>query len=898
MSEESFDLKDFDWKTYLKLNQDLDQNYQEKDAIYHYLNYGVYENRQYKDISLPEDFNWKIYLKLNPDLNRNFGEKEAIQHYLNFGYYENRKYKDISIPEDFNWKNYLNLNPDLTQNWEEKDAIYHYKNYGVYENREYKQNIKNEEIECKKSLNNEEIECKKSLNNEEIEYLKSHNEILVNKRKLYENYTTTTITKFIKNNIDIIEKEYLYKILNNPIIFHKYILGLSSFKPILYEIKKSHKLTKNICHIHCFKLSLLKQMFENEIVLLKPYFNIIVTYSIEDNIELITAYDYVTFLKIENIGADVGPRFVINKYLKDIQYNYKYIFFIHSKSNDIKRKQYLDHFINHLSYINKLLNKEEILSGIFNDIILCGDLQGFYVNNLFNIGLIKDNIQWVNNNEYMKEFVDYNGIINNNYLFSEGNFFILSNLVVEKLYSDILFYNILNYPNSFEYQWVKKYYKLDNYNVENVYNEYITNKYFGNNMETGLGWSGLADCCIEHSFERLPMIYIHHFNMSQIKIVSNEISKNINNLKKLEKIVNTNVKKIDEYNDFLENEVNQDILCVISCHTNNNLKIKTLIHNITYFLEISNDIVIINSLEYQNNDIEKQIQEKYKGDYIIFNDLLTDKLCELYKLFYPDIANLNNEQIRTHWIEYGKKEGRNFDKYKVKNIYFHYLKNNNFLCQGKWSSYLNNINYCKYKNIILTNDSFIVTKSLLEFRKLFDLKNIEMISLIDSYENTYHYTDFLRCYNLKGIQKILNYYKENQDKITDFNSVISYYEINSTHIFEDKITLYKNDKKYNGNIHFDDQKIKEYLYEKNYPIIKLKKIQKTVYNDDFPIDFDPLQYVELNSDLLYLNMTNEELTIHFKLCGIKEGRFYKKNQLLVLPGFISEYLKNIGFDIK
>ena len=637
-------------------------------------------------------------------------------------------------------------------------------------------------------------------------------------------------------------------------------------------------------------------MFENNLLLLNLYFDIIVTYSIEDDIELITAYNYITFLKIENIGADVGARFVINKYLKDIKYNYKYIFFIHSKSNDMKRKEYLNPFINNLSYINELLNKEEILSGIFNDLILCGDLQGFYVNNVFNSELIKDNIRWLNNNEYMENLFHFNEIITNNYLFPEGNFFILSNLVVEKLYSDILFYNILNYPNSFEYLWVKKYYKLDNYNVENVYNEYKMKNYFGNNMETGLAWKGLADCCIEHSFERLPIIYIHHFNMSQMKIVSSEISKNIKNLEKLEKIINTNVKKIDEYNKFLQNEINDDILCVIACHTNINLKFKTLLHNIKYFLEISNDIVIINSLEYQNNDIEKQIQEKYKGDYIIFNNFLTDVLCELYKNLYPDVVNLNNEQIRTHWIEFGKKEGRNFGEHKVTNIYFYYLENNNLLCQGKWSRYLSNINYCKYKNIILTNDSFIVTKSLLEFRKLFDLKNIEMISLIDSYENTYHYTDFLRCYNLKGIQKILNYYEENKDKITDFNSVISYYEINSSHIFEDKTTLYKNDTKYNGNIHFDNQKIKEYIYEKKYPIIKLKKIQKTVYNDDFPIDFDPIKYLELNADLLYLNMTNEELIIHFKLCGMKEGRLYKKNQSIVLPDFISEYLKNINFD--
>ena len=39
-------LKDFNWKTYLKLNQDLDQNCGEKEAAKHYIDYGRFENRR------------------------------------------------------------------------------------------------------------------------------------------------------------------------------------------------------------------------------------------------------------------------------------------------------------------------------------------------------------------------------------------------------------------------------------------------------------------------------------------------------------------------------------------------------------------------------------------------------------------------------------------------------------------------------------------------------------------------------------------------------------------------------------------------------------------------------------------------------------------------------------
>jgi len=48
---------------------------------------------------LPENFDWKTYLLLNEDLNQNATFEEVAQHYLNYGFYENRKYlinkKDI-----------------------------------------------------------------------------------------------------------------------------------------------------------------------------------------------------------------------------------------------------------------------------------------------------------------------------------------------------------------------------------------------------------------------------------------------------------------------------------------------------------------------------------------------------------------------------------------------------------------------------------------------------------------------------------------------------------------------------------------------------------------------------------------------------------------------------------
>lgn len=78
---------DFNANIYKMLNNDL-KNMTDKDAISHYQNYGLYENRDYK---LSYDFDPKIYKSLHKDL-ENMNDNEATLHYLKYGKIENRKY--------------------------------------------------------------------------------------------------------------------------------------------------------------------------------------------------------------------------------------------------------------------------------------------------------------------------------------------------------------------------------------------------------------------------------------------------------------------------------------------------------------------------------------------------------------------------------------------------------------------------------------------------------------------------------------------------------------------------------------------------------------------------------------------------------------------------------------
>jgi hypothetical protein len=290
-------------------------------------------------------------------------------------------------------------------------------------------------------------------------------------------------------------------------LFHKYVLNLREpNKDIEYSIIKKENLTKKyICHIHCFNLNSFDIMFEQFIKTINHYFDIIITFTHFDKL-ILEKYTEFTYIQVKNYGMDIGPKFVINNYLTFINYtNYTHIFYIHSKSNKRKRLDYILPFINNIEYIIKMLEERDNIGGIFPDLLLIGN-QTIYYNGEINLKIKFNNIHWGNNQTYMNEILDYLDINGENreYLFPEGNFYIIDKKISLAMYSDLMLYNILNSEDSFDYQWIKTYYH-SNKPFSELYNEYVNKDYYGNNLATKKGWEGLADCMIEHVFERLPI---------------------------------------------------------------------------------------------------------------------------------------------------------------------------------------------------------------------------------------------------------------------------------------------------------------------------------------------------------------------------------------------------------
>jgi hypothetical protein len=104
---------------------------------------------KYKNI--PDNFNVTQYILLNQDLSH-LNEDDALYHYENHGVYENRRYN--IIPHDFNYKDYLELNSDL-HSTDEITAKLHYETYGFYENRQYKKLDNLNSLDCNTNSTNE-----------------------------------------------------------------------------------------------------------------------------------------------------------------------------------------------------------------------------------------------------------------------------------------------------------------------------------------------------------------------------------------------------------------------------------------------------------------------------------------------------------------------------------------------------------------------------------------------------------------------------------------------------------------------------------------------------------------------------------------------------------------------
>jgi len=339
---------------------------------------------------------------------------------------------------------------------------------------------------------------------------------------------------FINNNNILNKKSILICLYKN--LFHKYYLNIENFDNNIdfkiYDLtkivpnhfkmiytaeeysKKSLFFNKNLfAHLHCFDISKFYENYKNYITIIEKYFSIIITYSI-GNKDLINGK--FILLQIKNKGLDIGAKFCVNKYLNDNNIKYEYILFLNPKSNQEISKKYFEPLVYNLN--------KEFIENIYK-------YDGYFPDIVWEI--VGESLKWVSNNIefknyentncpeinllYREEILNYLDQNNNTNRFIEGNCYILSKKVIDKLFTDPLLYNILNTESSFDYNWVCKYYNIEG-NIDYVYKQFIEKKLDPKNEDSLGGY-------LEDVFERIILNFCDNY-----KILLNISNKNITNI--------------------------------------------------------------------------------------------------------------------------------------------------------------------------------------------------------------------------------------------------------------------------------------------------------------------------------------------------------------------------------
>jgi len=214
-------------------------------------------------------------------------------------------------------------------------------------------------------------------------------------------------------------------------------------------------------------------------------------------------------------------------------------------------------------------------------------------------------------------------------------------------------------------------------------------------------------------------------------------------------------------------------LCIMACHSTTPTKVKLIVNNLKYLSKIADAFVLIDSAECQSNNLQSQVRNTHP-------------------LLNIDFKYIDNDKV--------------------------------LLCHAKYLYYLQNFSYSQYEQLIITNDSFVICRSIENYGSLMN-ENYDMVGLLASNQIKYHFPDFLRSYKTRSIGQLIEYFNNNRHRVHNEQSLIMVYEIESTNVFGNRKALYEADDP-GVNIHYDNSKISRYLLHANYPVIKLKRMQQ------------------------------------------------------------------------
>jgi hypothetical protein len=273
----------------------------------------------------------------------------------------------------------------------------------------------------------------------------------------------------------------------------------------------------------------------------------------------------------------------------------------------------------------------------------------------------------------------------------------------------------------------------------------------------------------------------NYFNNNKLDIQNGTIFFNGNihdkrkQLSELVKLKNMIIYKYKQklFNSYNPVNNNKKLLLLMASHTDNELRLKTILNTMKYFDTNSIDIMIANSKSLKYND-----------------------------------------QLSNY--------------YKSKNISYYEIENNGCYDFGKWIYLLSQIDYSLYDYVFFINDSFIIEKPIAHFVNLAIKTNVELYGYNDSTQENYHYQSYFFCVRSDAINKFINMYNSKKDLIKTQRDVIENFELKMINYFSTHDCYLKigNFSLHKGqNIFFTSDFLYEILKKNGIlPFIKLKRI--------------------------------------------------------------------------
>lgn len=225
---------------------------------------------------------------------------------------------------------------------------------------------------------------------------------------------------------------------------------------------------------------------------------------------------------------------------------------------------------------------------------------------------------------------------------------------------------------------------------------------------------------------------------------------------------------------------NKNIITLIACYTNSEIKLKAILNNIRILCKYSKKIVIINSPTEFSEKLENLIHSE------------------------------------------------------MDNIEFSYFDNDKYYDFGKWYKYIvHNKKYLSnYDQILFTNDSYILTGDLDAYFNYSETVDTELVGFTDSLCLKLHIQSYFFIIKSSCMDKFINLFRDKENKINSFFDIIKNYELELNNYFINNECFIKtSDYKTKVNVFLCDKFYRSLLINDILPVVKIKRLSLTGQNN-------------------------------------------------------------------